>query len=1001
MDGDEDMYDEFGNPINEDSEDSDDASPEDKLYRQNLSDLSQDEQDEEDEEGNDDDNEETHDKPIGSKRNITDSGDLIVHEGKNSGMTLSQRFGTDVETIIAQPQEAGTNEPVIKPDIRRRGKVEFSVDTTIDGSSELPEIIYSREYMVNTAKQLPERIRNIALVGNLHSGKTTFLDMLVTQTHPSINKTSNTKNFKPLKFMDNHVLEIKRKMSIKSSPITLLLQDLNDKSYIFNFIDTPGHVNFKDETILALQACDGVVLTLDIVEGLTFRDKQLLDEAMKRNLPLSLLITKLDRLILELKLPLPDCYYKIQYVIDQVNEYVNNSEFIGAYTCDRYLTPQKNNVIFSSGSLQFCFNLNSFAKLYLDTFSSSKLEVELIQFSKRLWGDNFYDASCNKFVKNSNKGAFSRSFIHFILEPIYKIVTYTLTRDNNSNLLLKLLQANFGVFLTKAQLTNDSQILLKDIFKMVFPMCEGFVDLIVNSIPSPLDKSTGISARLNNTRSNSLVAQVVKLIESSDGESFKSMIRIHKGNLSIGDKIRVVGQNFNEDIDDQRIEEVQELYIPTGRYYVPVSEVNEGFIAIVKGIDSIISKGGYVFSVETDVNSLRPLSFVDYGTESVFKVAVEPKHPAELPRLLETLRKINRSYLSSVIKLEESGEHVVYGTGEVMLDCVLHDVRNFFESDLEIRVSDPMVKLSETCNEPSITKITTKSNSGAKISITSEPVANEKLSRAIELGKIDLSLLAKNTSKILRNEYNLDALESRSIWSFGPSDLKQPNILVDDTLESETDKSLLHSVKDSVILGFKWSCNEGPLCDEPIRNTKFKILDIDLNGLDSQVQTSGAQIIPMTRRACYTGFLTANPRIMEPIYKVFVTCTYRAKNAISLILDKRRGMIVSNDPIPGTPLYSVEGVVPVIESVGLETDVRLQTQGQAMCYLTFEKYEEAPGNPLDRDVYLPDLKPVPTESIARDLVLKTRRRKGLTGEPSLQKYIEPELYEKLKSIGFT
>lgn len=61
------------------------------------------------------------------------------------------------------------------------------------------------------------------------------------------------------------------------------------------------------------------------------------------------------------------------------------------------------------------------------------------------------------------------------------------------------------------------------------------------------------------------------------------------------------------------------------------------------------------------------------------------------------------------------------------------------------------------------------------------------------------------------------------IWAFGP-DSNGPNILVDDTLPSEVDKNLLYSVKDSIVQGFQWGAREGPLCEDPIRNVKFKIL---------------------------------------------------------------------------------------------------------------------------------------------------------------------------------
>lgn len=56
-------------------------------------------------------------------------------------------------------------------------------------------------------------------------------------------------------------------MSIKASPVTLLLQDLKQKSFIMNIFDTPGHVNFSDEVTAAIRLCDGVVLFIDAAEG--------------------------------------------------------------------------------------------------------------------------------------------------------------------------------------------------------------------------------------------------------------------------------------------------------------------------------------------------------------------------------------------------------------------------------------------------------------------------------------------------------------------------------------------------------------------------------------------------------------------------------------------------------------------------------------------------------------------------------------------------------------
>ena len=66
--------------------------------------------------------------------------------------------------------------------------------------------------------------------------------------------------------------------------------------------------------------------------------------------------------------------------------------------------------------------------------------------------------------------------------------------------------------------------------------------------------------------------------------------------------------------------------------------------------------------------------------------------------------------------------------------------------------------------------------------------------------------------------------------------------------------------------GFQWGTREGPLCDEPIRNVKFKILDAQLAA--EPLHRSGGQIIPTARRVCYSSFLMATPRLMEPVYFV-------------------------------------------------------------------------------------------------------------------------------------
>ena len=73
-----------------------------------------------------------------------------------------------------------------------------------------------------------------------------------------------------------------------------------------------------------------------------------------------------------------------------------------------------------------------------------------------------------------------------------------------------------------------------------------------------------------------------------------------------------------------------------------------------------------------DVSIFKPLAF---NARAVVNLAVEPLNPGELPKVLAGLRKIQKSYPLAHTRVEESGEHVIIATGELALDCIMHDLR--------------------------------------------------------------------------------------------------------------------------------------------------------------------------------------------------------------------------------------------------------------------------------------------------------------------------------------
>lgn len=121
--------------------------------------------------------------------------------------------------------------------------------------------------------------------------------------------------------------------------------------------------------------------------------------------------------------------------------------------------------------------------------------------------------------------------------------------------------------------------------------------------------------------------------------------------------------------------------MPTRRV-ASVSVVRAGATVLVEGLDATIAKTATLVPDHWDqeeVHIFRPLQFT---TAAVVKIATEPLHPSELPKMVEGLRKINKSYPLAVTKVEESGEHTILGTGELYLDSLMKDLRELYAGAL-------------------------------------------------------------------------------------------------------------------------------------------------------------------------------------------------------------------------------------------------------------------------------------------------------------------------------
>jgi U5 small nuclear ribonucleoprotein component len=137
---------------------------------------------------------------------------------------------------------------------------------------------------------------------------------------------------------------------------------------------------------------------------------------------------------------------------------------------------------------------------------------------------------------------------------------------------------------------------------------------------------------------------------------------------------------------------------------------------------------------------------------------------------------------------------------------------------------------------------------------------------------------------------------------------------------------------------------------------------------------------------------------MEPVYAVEVQTPADCMSAIYTVLSKRRGHVIADAPKPGTPVYTLRALLPAIESFGFETDLRYHTQGQAFCQSYFDHWAVVPGDPLDRTIQLRPLEPSPVQHLAREFMVKTRRRKGMSEDVSVNKFFDDVLLMELAKV---
>jgi len=417
--------------------------------------------------------------------------------------------------------------------------------------------------------------------------------------------------------------------------------------------------------------------------------------------------------------------------------------------------------------------------------------------------------------------------------------------------------------------------------------------------------------------------------------------------------------------EDLSIKAIQRTILMMGRYTEPIENVPCGNICGLVGVDQFLVKTGTITTFENAHN----LKVMKFSVSPVVRVAVEAKNPADLPKLVEGLKRLAKSDPMVQCIIEESGEHIVAGAGELHLEICLKDLEED-HACIPIKVSDPVVSYRETVIDESSEMCLSKSpNKHNRLYMKAMPMP-DGLPDDIDKGEVNARQDFKIRARYLSEKYEYDVTEARKIWAFGPEGTGT-NLLIDVT----KGVSYLNEIKDSVVAGFQWATKEGPMAEENVRGVRMNLYDVTLHA--DAIHRGGGQIIPTARRCMYACMLTASPRFFEPVYLVEIQCPEAAVGGIYGVLNRRRGVVIEESQVVGTPMFVVKAHLPVNESFGFTADLRSNTGGQAFPQCVFDHWQVLTGSPADAGTK------------TRQVLDDTRKRKGLKeGLPDLDQYLD-------------
>ena len=489
------------------------------------------------------------------------------------------------------------------------------------------------------------------------------------------------------------------------------------------------------------------------------------------------------------------------------------------------------------------------------------------------------------------------------------------------------------------------------------PLAEAILGMVVKHHPPPHvaqkyrvpkiwkgDLDSDIGKAILNCDDNGPAVMMVVNMQMDPAAGPVAIGRLFSGTLKDGDTVNL--------IDTHREARIQSVNFFMGNQREMVGELSAGNIPALLGLTE--ARAGQTLSTTKGIEVFEGIKYV---SEPVVQMAIEPKHPKDLPKMIEILKRLTIEDPNLIIKInEESGETIMAGMGVLHLEIATNQIK---EAGLELVTSEPLINYRETITQPTKPIMAKSPNRHNKIFMRVEPLEPEiaEMCRTGELGEMKDK---KEMTKILR-DHGWEPDVAKKVMRFD----SRGNIMINGTRGVQ----FIDESSDSILSGFDDVMKEGPLAREQMRNCKFTFTHFVPH--EDTAHRGLSQLGPASRRACLASVLLAQSVILEPILGIEVRVPQDLVGNVASVLSGKRGKVI--DIQQKGVVSIVIGEVPASETFDISQVMRGQTAGKAMWNTFFKAWS-----------------PIP-KSLVAQLIPDIRKRKGLSPEPpKAEEFIDRE-----------